>query len=65
MPLLLIASASSFTIPNTHPLFSIQIANADMFIRRNLTDGGSLNVAVEKLDTHSDPEFKELLRYFL
>jgi hypothetical protein len=59
MPLLLVASASSFTISNTHPFF-IHIANADMFIGRNLTDGGSLDVSVEKSSTHSDPEFKEL-----
>ena len=33
-----------------------------MFIGRNLTDGGSLDVSVEKSSTHSDPELKELFK---
>jgi hypothetical protein len=44
--------------------FLIQNANGNTFIGRNSTSGKSLDVSVEKLSIHSDPELKELFKVF-
>jgi hypothetical protein len=44
--------------------FIIQSVNADTFIGRNTTNGTSLDVSVEKLSIHFNPELKELFKVF-
>jgi hypothetical protein len=43
---------------------TIQSVNADTFIGRNSTNGKSLDVSVEKLSIHFNPELKELFKVF-
>jgi hypothetical protein len=45
-------------------IFVIQNVNGNTFISRNSTNGKSLDVSVEKLSIHSDPELKELFKVF-
>ncbi|HEY7227461.1 MAG TPA: hypothetical protein VH481_04985 [Nitrososphaeraceae archaeon] len=44
--------------------FIIQSVNADTFIGRNTTNGTSLDVSVEKLSIHFNPELKGLFKVF-
>ncbi|HEY7228375.1 MAG TPA: hypothetical protein VH481_09645 [Nitrososphaeraceae archaeon] len=42
----------------------IQSVNGDTFIGRNSTNGKSLDVSVEKLSVHFNPDLKELFKVF-
>ncbi|HEY7079049.1 MAG TPA: hypothetical protein VH500_05065 [Nitrososphaeraceae archaeon] len=42
----------------------IQSVNGDTFLGRNSTNGKSLDVSVEKLSIHFNPELKELFKVF-
>jgi hypothetical protein len=42
----------------------IQSVNGDTFIGRNSTNGRSLDVSVQKLTIHFNPELKELFKVF-
>jgi hypothetical protein len=45
-------------------IFMIQSINADTFIGRNSTSGKSLDISVEKLSIHFNPDLKALFKVF-